>query len=195
VNWKSHIYDLLLCLTLSVPASAKALKNHVTNGRRGINRRRYYQPKTKSRRDKTSITSGVLNINNGHNEKILEKCEILRGYATFIGQVRDNQKAGLSLQDAIASAIDFCVANDILVEYLENNGSEVHNMIFTEFNLEEAKEVWFEEGMEKGIDDTLLVINALMIQTPVDEIAAKYHMSVEQISRIRSTLTPGELHI
>jgi hypothetical protein len=152
------------------------------------------------------LAVSVLNINVGHNEKILEKCEILRGYAAFIGQVRDNQKAGLSLQDAITAAIDFCVTNDILVEYLENNGSEVHNMIFTEFNLEEAKEVWIEEGiekgmkkgmekgMEKGIDATLLVINALMIETPLDEIAAKHHMSVEQISRIRSTLSPGGLH-
>jgi len=28
--------------------------------------------------------------------------------------------------------------------------SEVHNMLFTEFNLDEAKEVWFEEGREEG---------------------------------------------
>ena len=39
------------------------------------------------------------------------------------------------------------------VEYLEKNGSEVRNMIFAEFNLEEAKEVWFEEGMEKGKEE------------------------------------------
>ena len=146
----------------------------------------------------------VLNINKGRNEEILEKCEVLRGYATFIGQVRDYQQNGLTLQDAITSAIDFCVANDILVEYLEKNSSEVRNMIFTEFKLEEAKEVWYEEGIEKGrvegiekgiekgreegLTNTLLVINALIAQTPVDEIAAMYHMTVEQISQIRSSL-------
>ena len=94
----------------------------------------------------------VLNINKGHNEKILEKCDVLRGYSAFIGQVRVKQQAGLELQDAIMSAIDFCVANGILAEYLESHSSEVRNMIFTEFNIEEAKEVWFEEGMEKGME-------------------------------------------
>ena len=73
----------------------------------------------------------VINVNKGHNEKILGRCEVLRGYAVFIGQVRDRQKAGLSLADAITNAIDFCVSNGILVEYLKNNSPEVHNMLFT----------------------------------------------------------------
>ena len=94
----------------------------------------------------------VLNINKGHNEEMIKKCETLRGYAVFIGKVRDKQQEGLPLQDAITTAIDFCVENNILVEYLENNSSEVRNMIFTEFNIEEAKEIWFEEGMEKGME-------------------------------------------
>jgi hypothetical protein len=98
------------------------------------------------------LTVRIININKGRNEKILENCEVLRGYATFVGRIREHQKAGLKLEDAIASAIDYCVANGILVEYFEKNGSEVRNMIFTEFNLEEAKEVWFEEGFEEGIE-------------------------------------------
>jgi hypothetical protein len=98
------------------------------------------------------LTVRVININKGRNEKILEKCEVLRGYAVFVGQIREYQKAGQQLDDAIKSAIDYCLANGILVEYLKKNASEVRNMIFTEFNLEEAKEVWFEEGIEKGIE-------------------------------------------
>lgn len=37
-----------------------------------------------------------------------------------------------------------------LKEFLEENGSEVMNMIFTEFNLEDAKEVWQEEAENKA---------------------------------------------
>jgi len=91
----------------------------------------------------------VLNVNVGHNEKILEKCESLRGYAVFTGQIREHQKAGRTLEDAIASAMDFCIANGILVEYLEKHGSEVRNMLLTEWKLEEAQQVWFEEGSEE----------------------------------------------
>ena len=53
---------------------------------------------------------------------------------------------------------------------------------------EEGREIGREEGREEGIGVTLLVINALKAQTPVEEIAAKYHMSVEQVVRINSTL-------
>jgi len=95
------------------------------------------------------LTVRVLNVNVGHNEKILEKCDVLRDYTVFIGQVRGRQRAGLTLKDAIAAAIDFCIANGILVEYLKNKGSEVRNMLFTEFNIEEAKEVWAEEIREE----------------------------------------------
>jgi len=95
------------------------------------------------------LTVRVLNVNVGHNEKILEKCNVLRGYAVFIEQVRGYQRAGRELKDAIAAAIDFCIANGILVEYLKTKGSEVHNMLFTEFNIEEAKEVWAEEIREE----------------------------------------------
>ena len=96
------------------------------------------------------LTVRVLNVNKGHNEKILEQCEVLQGYAVFIGQIREYQREGRPLEEAIAAAITYCVANGILVEYLKTNGSEVHNMLFTEFNLEDAKQVWFEEGIEKG---------------------------------------------
>ena len=95
----------------------------------------------------------VLNVNVGHNEKILKKCESLRGYAVFTGKIREYQRAGQSLDDAIVAAIDYCIANGILMEYLKKNGSEVRNMLFTEFKMEEAQQVWLEEGREeKGFE-------------------------------------------
>jgi len=38
-------------------------------------------------------------------------------YAVFIRQIREHQQAGRSLEDAIKSAMDFCVANGILVGF------------------------------------------------------------------------------
>ena len=100
----------------------------------------------------------VLNVNVGHNEKILEKCESLHGYAVFTGQIREQQQAGRTLEDAIASALDYCISNGILAEYLEKNGSEVRNMLLTEWKLEEAQQVWFEEGREEGREEERLEI-------------------------------------
>ena len=49
-------------------------------------------------------------------------------------------------------AVVFCQNHDILKELLKKNASEVFNMLTAEWNLEDAKQVWFEDGMEKAIE-------------------------------------------
>jgi hypothetical protein len=39
-------------------------------------------------------------------------------------------------------------------EFLERHGSEVENMLFTEFNMDDAQKVWFEEGREEGVNES-----------------------------------------
>jgi hypothetical protein len=53
--------------------------------------------------------------------------------------------------EAIESAIKSCVERDFLVYFLEKHGSEVLNMLFTEWNQDDALAVRYEEGMEDGI--------------------------------------------
>lgn len=55
-----------------------------------------------------------------------------------------------SRDDAIARAMDDSVKQGIMTEFIEEHGSEVRNMLFTEFNLEDAREVWEEEAREDG---------------------------------------------
>jgi len=104
----------------------------------------------------------VLNINKGHNENILAGSEVLGNYAAFVEQVHNRRQAGLPLKSAVTSAIDFCVANGILVDYLKRNASEVRNMIFTEFKMDVAQEVWLEEGREEGREEKCLEIARTM---------------------------------
>ena len=89
----------------------------------------------------------------------MEGCILLNN--VFVCQVRGRQRAGLTLKDATATAIDFCIANGILVEYLKSKGSEILNMLFTEFNLEEAKEVWKEEWLEEEQERLLEIARAM----------------------------------
>jgi hypothetical protein len=51
----------------------------------------------------------------------------------------------MSLDEAIKEAIDYCVENGIMSDFLNRHGSEVRNMLYTEFNIDEAKKVWQEE--------------------------------------------------
>jgi predicted transposase/invertase (TIGR01784 family) len=52
----------------------------------------------------------------------------------------------------------------------------------------EGKKEGKKEGRIEGIDTTLLIIDALNIQTSIEEIAAMYQIPIEQIARIQSAL-------
>jgi hypothetical protein len=91
----------------------------------------------------------MYNINKGRNDKLLQRSESLAGYAEFVAQVREREGA-MSLEQAVAEAIRHCARNGVLSGFLTEHGSEVMNMLLDEWNLDEAKEVWFEEGWEKA---------------------------------------------
>jgi predicted transposase/invertase (TIGR01784 family) len=98
------------------------------------------------------LTVKVYNINKGRNEALLQRSEHLAGYAEFVAKVREN-RASLPLDEAVRGAIRHCVNNRILAKFLEEHGSEVLNMLLEEWNLDEAKEVWWEEGWEQGREE------------------------------------------
>jgi hypothetical protein len=92
----------------------------------------------------------VYNVNPGHNEKILQRSMHLAGYARFVERIRENCKRELSRENAIKEAITYCIKNNVLKLFLQEHGSEVENMLLTEWNWDDAKEVWQEEAREES---------------------------------------------
>lgn len=92
----------------------------------------------------------VVNINKGQNIEFEKKSKSLLGYSTFVAKIREFILLGYSQEEAGKMAIDFCIKNKILLNYLKEHGSEVVNMLFTEFNMEDALAVRYEEGFVKG---------------------------------------------
>ncbi|MDR2665570.1 MAG: Rpn family recombination-promoting nuclease/putative transposase [Oscillospiraceae bacterium] len=97
------------------------------------------------------LTVKGYNINDGHNPKILQRSRNLGDYVRFMALIRKNQEAGMPLVEAITAAIRQCIDEGIMADYLKKQGSEVENMLMTEFNIDIAKEVWMEEAREDGI--------------------------------------------
>lgn len=85
------------------------------------------------------------NINYDEDLDILKKSKSLHDYSYFVKKVRDFKSTGLSLEQAIKEAMDTCVAQGVMKSYLESNGSEVMNMLKTEWNMDEALRVRGEE--------------------------------------------------
>ena len=56
--------------------------------------------------------------------------------------------------DAVDSAIDYCIGNGILKDFLTNNRNEVRSMSLFEFDAEEhekaIKQIAYEDGYDKG---------------------------------------------
>ena len=50
-------------------------------------------------------------------------------------------------------AVRYCREHDILKAFLERYGTEVMNMLYAEWNQEEALAVRYEEGWEKGREE------------------------------------------
>jgi predicted transposase/invertase (TIGR01784 family) len=91
------------------------------------------------------------NVNDGHSPDILRRSRNMGDYAKFIALIRKNLKGGMLLSEAITAAIRQCIDKGVMAEYLKQKGSEVENMLMTEFNIDIAKEVWMEEARQDGI--------------------------------------------
>jgi ferric iron reductase protein FhuF len=76
----------------------------------------------------------------------------LSGYGEFVAEINDNLKT-MNLNAAIKEAIRTCIRKKILLSFLKDNGSEVENMLFTEWNLKDALEVAKEEGVAIGKEE------------------------------------------
>jgi hypothetical protein len=96
----------------------------------------------------------VYNINHGHNPEILKKCETLDEYSILMDKIREYKENQKSLDEALPSAVKYCIKNNILSDFLGKHGSEVINMLYGEYDREmdiavKSREAW-EDGHEEG---------------------------------------------
>ena len=130
----------------------------------------------------------VININYGENTEVLEKNADLKGYSLFVAKVRERQKERKTLAEAIRAAVDECLSEGVLTEFLKAHGNEVEAMFSLVYDAEKSIQYAREEGREEGITISTGVIRALREKKPVDEIAAQYHISAEKIEQLLSVL-------
>ena len=91
----------------------------------------------------------VLNINVGHNEKLLRACKTLGDYAEYVHRVRE-YAGKMSIEEAVDKAIDACIREDVLREFLEGNRAEARTMSIYEYDQEEHIRMEREDAFEDG---------------------------------------------
>ena len=77
----------------------------------------------------------VYNLNTGKNDELLEKCRPLKEYMIFINKVREySDDKGVDIKTAITKAIDYCIEENIMREFLIKHKAEVFSVCITEFD-------------------------------------------------------------
>ncbi len=94
----------------------------------------------------------VININEGHNQKLMESCQILKEYAQYVSKVRTYKKT-LSLNEAVEKAVEECIREGILREFLLANKAEVVAMSIFEYDREWEEELLRKEEFEAGREE------------------------------------------
>ncbi len=100
----------------------------------------------------------VLNVNYGRNPALMEQCRTLADYAQYVALVRKYKSELGSLEAAIRRAIDECIANDVLADFLRKNRAEVEMTSIFEYNQEEEerklraaeRQAGYDVGYERG---------------------------------------------
>ena len=91
----------------------------------------------------------MININYGHNRKLLNSCKPLKEYSWFGDSVRANQKAK-TLEGAIDAALKDMPEDFIIKPFLLANKAEVKHMILKEYDEEKTLRELAEEHEEIG---------------------------------------------
>ena len=97
----------------------------------------------------------LLNINEGHNKELMEHCQILKEYAIYVARVR-KYAAEMKLEDAVNKAIEECMKEGVLADFLQKNRSEVKMWSILEYDQEveekKLRKAEYEAGLEAGLE-------------------------------------------
>lgn len=141
----------------------------------------------------------VLNINPNCNEKLKTACPVLRDYMSYVEKIR-NYAAVMELRDAVERAVDECIRENILREFLLKQKMEVIKVSIYEYDEERemrliraderalGREEGIEQGIEQGMEQGMQAFIELCkefgctIEETVSKVREKYHFDESKAS-------------
>ena len=136
------------------------------------------------------LTVTVYNINYGCNEEIMDACSSLKEYAMYVERVRTYAKQ-MPLAEAVEKAVDECIEEGILVDFLRENRAEAIKVSIYEYDEELHFRTLYEEGVEDGIEQgieqglSITIRNMLARGMSDEDIMAIAECGQELIEQVR----------
>ena len=120
---------------------------------------------------------------------------LFKQYSDFIKEVRDCMKE--NIENPFTTAINRSIKNGVLSEYLKRKSTEVHNMLFGEYDYEtdirvqrrEAFEDGLAEGIEQGAEKTKIETAKNLINKNIsfETIAECTNLPLEKVQELANT--------
>lgn len=98
------------------------------------------------------LTITMLNINRGHNKKLMQTCKSLHDYAEYVARVREYAQ-DTPIEDAVERAITECINEGVLTEFLKQNRAEAKKVSIYEYDYEKHMRMMKEEIREDSFEE------------------------------------------
>ena len=100
----------------------------------------------------------IMNVNDGHNNELTEHCRTLKEYAQYVARVRKYAAdPDIVLEEAVERAVEECIKEGILAEFLMRNRAEVIKVSIYEYDREfeekKLRKAEYEAGRQAGMLD------------------------------------------
>ena len=140
--------------------------------------------KVKQENPALELKVDIYNINYEKAPEIIARSKSLNDYSLFVHTVKMGVQSGRTFDEAVEDAVVYCIRNNIMKEFLELHGSEVSNMLLSEWNMDEALEVTQEEAFADGVEYGLAAereknIRALRRKLSAEDIAETLEVPLE----------------
>ena len=113
------------------------------------------------------LRATLLNINPGHNKKLMKSCKTLKDYSEYVSRVR-HYAENRDISDAVEQAITECIKEGILADFLMKNRAEAKKMSIYEYDevkhMRQTREEGYEDGYNKGCENERDRVNLLNLK-------------------------------
>ena len=111
----------------------------------------------------------VLNINPGKNDELLDQCRPLREYMIYVEKIRE-YALHMLIEDAVERAVQECIREGILEEFLKRNREEAVEVSIFEYNeelvMQDVRKDEFSRGKKEGLEqgeDRVVALNKKLL--------------------------------
>jgi len=143
----------------------------------------------KEEKPKLELEATLLNISGTNNRKLKEACRTLRDYAIYTDKIRAYTEK-MELAEAVDRAINECIEEDVLRDFLMEHKAEARAMSIFEYDqerhMQQEREAGIEKGRRQGEEQLLcrLVKKNLSRGMSISEIAEVLDETEERIREI-----------